>query len=93
MGEDPALGRLWKTYWRYMGKQLTIINKIVNEGAQEKYKAIMPLMQLMRFDLVAKGLPWQQHMTGLFAYMDSIGGIDFILGLPDPPIIVCSALQ
>ncbi|KAM3513521.1 hypothetical protein MY11210_002808 [Beauveria gryllotalpidicola] len=92
-GEDPALAGLWASYWRYLHKHLVLINKIVSEKVVVENLAIAPLMDLMAFDLVAQGIFWQLHMNGLFAYIENIGGIKFILSQPRVPYKFASLMH
>lgn len=92
-GEDPALVGLWASYWRYLNKHLAMINKIVSGKVVVKNLAIAPLMNLMSFDLLSQGIFWQLHMKGLFAYIENIGGIKFILSLPRLPPKFTSLMQ
>lgn len=92
-GEDPSLAGLWKSYWWYLHKHLAFINQVVNEYPPKIEIAIAALMKLMRFDLVAKGLFWQKHLNGVFAYIEGIGGVDYILAQTKPAPAFCSLLR
>ncbi len=92
-GEKPALGGLWTSYWRYLYKHLAMVNQIVNGKVVATKLAVAPLMDLISFDLLNQGIFWQLHMNGLFAYIESIGGIKFILSLPRLPYRFASLMQ
>ncbi|KAJ3488396.1 hypothetical protein NLG97_g6204 [Lecanicillium saksenae] len=92
-GEDSSMSGLWQSYWRFMHEQLALVNKLVCENPPKIEEFISALMQLMRFDLVAKGNTWQKHMDGLFAYIESIGGVGFVLKQTKPAPVICALLR
>ncbi|KAJ6782123.1 hypothetical protein PWT90_06664 [Aphanocladium album] len=92
-GEDSPMSGIWQSYWRYMSMQLALVNNLVNASPPKIQEFISALMKLMRCDLVAKGSTWQKHMNGLFAYVDSIGGVDFVLKQHQPTPAICSLLR